>query len=46
MKVRIFGSRKKGTIVDSDIITSNGVIHIIDKMLDTVQPTVISDNQV
>ncbi|XP_062863681.1 stabilin-2 [Trichomycterus rosablanca] len=45
VKVRIHGSRKKGTVLDSDVITSNGLIHIIDKVLDTVPPTVISDNQ-
>uniref|UniRef100_A0A8B9K9U2 Stabilin 2 n=1 Tax=Astyanax mexicanus TaxID=7994 RepID=A0A8B9K9U2_ASTMX len=45
VKVRIHGSRRKGTLVESDIIASNGLIHIIDKMLDTVPSTVISDNQ-
>ncbi|XP_066523931.1 stabilin-2 [Hoplias malabaricus] len=45
VKVRIHGSRRKGTLVESDVIASNGMIHIIDKMMDTVAPTVISDNQ-
>lgn len=46
VRVRIHGSRRKANLVESDIIASNGIIHIIDKMLDTVPPTVISDNKV
>ncbi|XP_017567677.1 stabilin-2 isoform X2 [Pygocentrus nattereri] len=45
VKIRIHGSRRKGTLVESDVIASNGIIHIIDKMMDTVPSTVISDNQ-
>ncbi|XP_076861229.1 stabilin-2-like isoform X2 [Brachyhypopomus gauderio] len=45
IKVRIHGSRRRGILQESDIIASNGVIHIIDKMMDTVPPTVISDSQ-
>uniref|UniRef100_A0AAY5EJ47 Stabilin 2 n=1 Tax=Electrophorus electricus TaxID=8005 RepID=A0AAY5EJ47_ELEEL len=45
VKVRIHGSRRKGLLLESNIIASNGVIHITDKMMDTVPPTVISDSQ-
>lgn len=45
-KIRIHGSRKKGVIVQSDIVASNGMIHVIDKLMDSVSPTVESDTQV
>ncbi|KAI5617948.1 stabilin-2 isoform X2, partial [Silurus asotus] len=45
VKVRIHGSRKKAALLESDIISSNGLIHITDKLLDTVPSTVISDSQ-
>ncbi|XP_053506197.1 stabilin-2 [Ictalurus furcatus] len=45
VKIRIHGSRKKAVLLQSDIISTNGVIHIIDKLLDTVPSTVISDSQ-
>ncbi|XP_041819472.1 stabilin-2 isoform X1 [Chelmon rostratus] len=44
-KIRIHGSRKKGVIVQSDIVASNGMIHVIDKLMDSVSPTVESDTQ-
>ncbi|KAK1784309.1 hypothetical protein P4O66_019950, partial [Electrophorus voltai] len=46
VKVHIHGSRRKGLLLESNIIALNGVIHITDKMMDTVPPTVISDSQV
>lgn len=45
MKYRIFGSKKKGTILESGILASNGIIHIINKMMDTVAPTVKSQRE-
>uniref|UniRef100_A0A8C4GKP0 Stabilin 2 n=1 Tax=Dicentrarchus labrax TaxID=13489 RepID=A0A8C4GKP0_DICLA len=45
-KIRIHGSRKKGTIIQSDMVASNGMIHIINKLMDSVSPTVESDTQV
>ncbi|TKS90348.1 EGF-like and X-link domain-containing adhesion molecule 2 Fasciclin [Collichthys lucidus] len=45
MKIRIHGSRKKGTIAQSDIIASNGMIHIINKLMDSVAATVESNAQ-
>ncbi|XP_035536186.1 stabilin-2 [Morone saxatilis] len=44
-KIRIHGSRKKGTIIQSDMVASNGMIHIINKLMDSVSPTVESDTQ-
>ncbi|KAM9334912.1 stabilin-2 [Symphorus nematophorus] len=44
-KIRIHGSRKKGVIIQSDVLASNGMIHIINKLMDSVSPTVESDTQ-
>ncbi|KAM3858894.1 stabilin-2 [Diretmus argenteus] len=44
-KIRIHGSRKKAMIQQSDVIASNGMIHIINKLMDSVSPTVESDKQ-
>ncbi|XP_078138357.1 stabilin-2-like [Centroberyx gerrardi] len=44
-KIRIHGSRKKGVILQSDVIASNGMIHIISKLMDSVSPTVESDKE-
>ncbi|XP_037552034.1 stabilin-2 [Nematolebias whitei] len=41
--IRIHGSRKKGSIVQSDLVASNGMIHLIDKLMDSVSPTVQSN---
>uniref|UniRef100_A0A8C9SNB1 Stabilin 2 n=1 Tax=Scleropages formosus TaxID=113540 RepID=A0A8C9SNB1_SCLFO len=46
VKIRIHGSRKKGDVLDSDILASNGVIHIISKLMDSVAPTVKSEKEV
>uniref|UniRef100_A0A3Q3QBM3 Uncharacterized protein n=1 Tax=Monopterus albus TaxID=43700 RepID=A0A3Q3QBM3_MONAL len=40
IKIRIHGSRKKGVIIQSDVVASNGIIHIINKLMDSVPPTV------
>ncbi|GAA6102753.1 stabilin-2 [Tachysurus ichikawai] len=45
VKVRIHGSRKKAALLETDIISSNGIIHLTDKLLDTVPSTVISDSE-
>ncbi|XP_061571016.1 stabilin-2 isoform X2 [Cololabis saira] len=42
-KIRIHGSRRKGTIVASDLVASNGMIHLISKLMDSVSPTVESN---
>uniref|UniRef100_A0A8C7U1Y1 Stabilin 2 n=1 Tax=Oncorhynchus mykiss TaxID=8022 RepID=A0A8C7U1Y1_ONCMY len=46
LKIRIHGSRKKGGVLQSDVIASNGIIHIINKLMDSVSPTVESDKKV
>ncbi|XP_075967354.1 LOW QUALITY PROTEIN: stabilin-2 [Anarhichas minor] len=43
--IRIHGSRKKGVILQSDVVASNGMIHIINKLMDSVSPTVASNSQ-
>ncbi|XP_041935625.1 stabilin-2 [Alosa sapidissima] len=46
LKYRIYGSkRKKGVILDSGLVASNGIIHIISKLMDSVPPTVKSQRQ-
>ncbi|XP_055087632.1 stabilin-2 [Periophthalmus magnuspinnatus] len=45
IKIRIHGSRKKASILESDIVASNGMIHLINKVMDSVSPTVESDPQ-
>ena len=45
-KYRVFGSSRRGTIVDPDLVASNGIIHIINKLMDTVAPTVKSQREV
>ncbi|KAF7646718.1 hypothetical protein LDENG_00183230 [Lucifuga dentata] len=44
-KIRIHGSRKKGVIIQSDVIASNGMIHVLNKLMDSVSPTVESDKE-
>uniref|UniRef100_A0AAV2IUI2 Stabilin 2 n=1 Tax=Knipowitschia caucasica TaxID=637954 RepID=A0AAV2IUI2_KNICA len=44
-KIRIHGSRRKASILQSDIVASNGMIHIISKAMDSVSPTVDSQPQ-
>jgi len=46
VKIRLHGSRKKGTLVEPDIFASNGIIHLVDKLMDAVPSTVISDKEV
>lgn len=45
-KIRIHGSRKKGTVVQAGNVASNGVIHLINKLMDSVSPIVESEPQV
>ncbi|XP_017292654.2 stabilin-2, partial [Kryptolebias marmoratus] len=42
-KIRIHGSRKKGSIIQPDLVASNGMIHLINKLMDGVSPTVQSN---
>ncbi|XP_077090778.1 stabilin-2 isoform X1 [Siphateles boraxobius] len=45
VKIRLHGSRKKGTLVETDIFASNGIIHLVDKLMDAVPSTVISEKE-
>ncbi|XP_062339471.1 stabilin-2 [Osmerus eperlanus] len=45
LKIRLYGSRKKADVVQADIIASNGVIHLINKLMDSVAPTVTSEKE-
>ncbi|XP_078127855.1 stabilin-2 [Sander vitreus] len=44
-KIRLHGSRKKGVILQPDVLASNGMIHVINKLMDSVAPTVESDSE-
>uniref|UniRef100_H3CCR8 Stabilin 2 n=1 Tax=Tetraodon nigroviridis TaxID=99883 RepID=H3CCR8_TETNG len=44
-RIRLHGSRKKGAIVQAGIMASNGMIHLINKLMDSVAPIVQSDAQ-
>ncbi|RXM34716.1 Stabilin-2 [Acipenser ruthenus] len=45
VKIRIHGSKKKGNILQGDIVASNGLIHIVSKLMDNVEPTVESEKE-
>ncbi|KAJ6658971.1 hypothetical protein lerEdw1_019608 [Lerista edwardsae] len=38
VRIRIQGGKKKGKILQGDIVASNGIVHIIDKALDNMEP--------
>ncbi|XP_028673278.2 stabilin-2 [Erpetoichthys calabaricus] len=45
LKIRIHGSKKKGSILQGDIVASNGLIHIINKLMEKVEATVESNTK-
>ncbi|RMC03028.1 hypothetical protein DUI87_20221 [Hirundo rustica rustica] len=45
LRIRIQGGRGKGKILQGDIIASNGILHIIDKAMDNVEPTFESSKE-
>uniref|UniRef100_A0A8C0URD9 Stabilin 2 n=1 Tax=Cyanistes caeruleus TaxID=156563 RepID=A0A8C0URD9_CYACU len=45
LRIRIQGGRRKGKILQGDIIASNGILHIIDKAMDSVEPTFESSKE-
>ncbi|MGH0147096.1 UNVERIFIED_CONTAM: hypothetical protein FKN15_021979 [Acipenser sinensis] len=45
VKIRIHGSKKKGNVLQGDIVASNGLIHIVSKLMDNVEPTVESEKE-
>ncbi|XP_042323043.1 stabilin-2 isoform X2 [Sceloporus undulatus] len=45
LRIRIHGGKTKGKILQGDIVASNGIVHIIDKALDNMEPTFASDKE-
>lgn len=45
-KIRVYGSRRKGTVLRPDLLASNGMIHIVNRLMDSVNPTVEGRPQV
>ncbi|XP_066489358.1 stabilin-2 [Tiliqua scincoides] len=45
IRIRIQGGTKKGKILQADIVASNGIVHIIDKALDNMEPSFESDKE-
>ncbi|XP_065146012.1 stabilin-2 [Paramisgurnus dabryanus] len=45
IKIRLHGSRKKAAVVEPDIFASNGIVHLVDKLMDAVPSTVISEKE-
>lgn len=46
MQIRIRGSKRRGKFLQKNIIASNGILHIIDKAMDFVEPTLESNTKV
>ncbi|XP_026003013.1 stabilin-2 [Astatotilapia calliptera] len=42
-KIRIHGGRKKGVIIQSNVVASNGIIHIINRLMESV-PSIVESN--
>uniref|UniRef100_A0A8C0FEV3 Stabilin 2 n=1 Tax=Bubo bubo TaxID=30461 RepID=A0A8C0FEV3_BUBBB len=45
LRIRIQGGRRKGKLLQGNIIASNGILHIIDKAMDNVEPTFESSKE-
>uniref|UniRef100_A0A8U7M4K0 Stabilin 2 n=1 Tax=Corvus moneduloides TaxID=1196302 RepID=A0A8U7M4K0_CORMO len=45
LRIRIQGGRAKGKILQGNIIASNGILHIIDRAMDSVEPTLESSKE-
>ncbi|XP_062989466.1 stabilin-2 isoform X2 [Elgaria multicarinata webbii] len=46
LRIRLQEGKKKGKILQGDIVASNGIVHIIDKALDNMEPTFASDKEI
>ncbi|XP_030210532.1 stabilin-2 [Gadus morhua] len=44
-RIRLRGSRTKAAIVEPDVLASNGMIHLVNKLIENIPPTVDSDTQ-
>ncbi|KAH0616983.1 hypothetical protein JD844_028519 [Phrynosoma platyrhinos] len=45
LRIRIRDGKKKGKILQGDIVAANGIVHIIDKALDNMEATFASDKE-
>ncbi|XP_072341068.1 stabilin-2-like [Scyliorhinus torazame] len=45
LKLRISGSNKKARILTGNVIASNGLLHVVDKVMDGIEPTVKSSKE-
>uniref|UniRef100_A0A8B9FNH0 Stabilin 2 n=1 Tax=Amazona collaria TaxID=241587 RepID=A0A8B9FNH0_9PSIT len=45
LRIRIQGGRRKGKLLQGNIIASNGILHIIDKAMDNMEPTFESNKE-
>jgi len=46
LRIRIQGGRRKGKLLQGNIIASNGILHIVDKAMDNMEPTFESKKEV
>lgn len=46
LRIRIQGGRRKGKLLEGNIIASNGILHVIDKAMDNVEQTFESSKEV
>ncbi|XP_068162494.1 stabilin-2 [Antennarius striatus] len=44
-KLRVHGSRRRSLILQSDVVASNGIIHIVNRLMDNVSPLVEGNTQ-
>uniref|UniRef100_A0A8C3C9B0 Stabilin 2 n=1 Tax=Cairina moschata TaxID=8855 RepID=A0A8C3C9B0_CAIMO len=45
LRIRIQGGKRKGKLLQGDIIASNGILHIVDKSMDNIEPTFESNKE-
>uniref|UniRef100_A0A8C2STS6 Stabilin 2 n=1 Tax=Coturnix japonica TaxID=93934 RepID=A0A8C2STS6_COTJA len=45
LRIRIQGGRRKGKLLQGNIIASNGILHIVDKAMDNMEPTFESNEE-
>ncbi|XP_055972331.1 stabilin-2 isoform X2 [Sorex fumeus] len=45
LKLKLFGGKKRAKIIQSDIIASNGLLHILDKAMDNMEPSLMSNTE-
>ncbi|XP_042746083.1 stabilin-2 [Lagopus leucura] len=45
LRIRIQGGRRKGKLLQGNIIASNGILHIVDKAMDNMEPTFESNKE-